>query len=452
MVLAIVLVLLVAGSVLFHFLSPWYFTPIASNWTAIDDTISITFWVTGFVFVAVNLFMAYCVMRYRHRKGSQAHYEPENKKLEGWLVGLTAVGIVSMLAPGLFVYAKIIDVPADAAVFEVMGKQWYWNFRFPGKDGVLGTVDARYVSDKNPFGINPDDPFGRDDVLISSPELHLPVGKPVKALLRSTDVLHDFTVPQFRVKMDLVPGMVTHSWFTPTRVGKFDLLCENLCGIGHFVMRGKIVVEEESAFQDWLKGYPTYAQSMAQVAGDAEAGKPLFAVCAACHGAQAEGNPATHAPKLSGQGDWYLKRQLISFKRGARGAHDKDVYGKQMAPMAATLVDDAAINNVVAYIKTLPDNPAPATLNNDASDGRKHYATCQACHGFDGRGIQATNAPRLAGMSDWYMVTQLKNFRDGIRGAHPGDLYGPQMASMAAMLTDDQETQDLVAYIDTFRK
>ena len=258
---------------------------------------------------------------------------------------------------------------------------------------MLGTVDARYVSDKNPFGINPDDPNGQDDVLISSPEVHLPIGKPVKALLRSIDVLHDFTVPQFRVKMDLVPGLVTYIWFTPTRTGKFDLLCEELCGIAHFTMRGKVVVEEERAFQAWLSSYPTFAQSSAQVAGDAEAGKPLYAVCAACHGSQAEGNPALHAPKLSGQGDWYLQRQLKYFKNGARGTHDKDVFGKMMAPMAATLGDDAAIDNVSAYIKTLPDNPAPATVKNNATNGRNLYVTCGTCHGPDGRGIQATNAP-----------------------------------------------------------
>jgi cytochrome c oxidase subunit 2 len=351
----------------------------------------------------------------------------------------------------LYVYAKIVDVPRDAAVFEVMGKQWHWGFRFPGKDGVLGTVDARYVSDKNPFGINPDDPLGRDDVLILSPELHLPIGKPVKAVLRSVDVLHDFAVPQFRVKMDLVPGLVTHTWFTPTRVGKFDLLCEQLCGVGHYVMRGKVVVEEEQAFQDWLNAYPTFAQSMAQLAGDADAGKPLFAVCAACHGSQAEGNPAMNAPKLSGQGDWYLKRQLVSFKNGARGTHDKDVYGKQMAPMAATLADDAAMNNVVAYIKTLPDNRAPATLTGYTASSHNLYATCEACHGSDGRGIQAMNAPRLAGMSDWYMVTQLKNFKHRIRGAQANDRYGPQMASVAAVLADDQATNDLVAYINTLK-
>ena len=451
MAIAIVLILLVLGSVLFHLLSPWYFTPIASNWGMIDDTVSITFWVTGFVFVTVNLFLAYCVMRYRHAKGSRAMYEPENKKLEGWLIAVTAVGVVAMLAPGLVVWAKFVDVPKDAAVFEVVGRQWYWAYRFPGNDGVLGTVDARFVSDKNPFGINPDDPRGQDDVLIASPEVHLPMGRPFKALLRSIDVLHNFTVPQFRVKMDLVPGLVTYVWFTATRVGKFDVLCEELCGVAHFTMRGKVVVEEESAFRAWLSSYPTFAQTAAEAAGNAAAGEPLYAVCSACHGMQAEGNPALNAPKLSGQGDWYLKRQLQYFKSGARGAHEKDVFGRTMAPMAATLADDAAIDNVVAFIKTLPDRPAPPTVTKHAAGGSTLYETCGSCHGVDGRGIQATNAPRLKGMSDWYMVTQLKNFKQGARGAHSKDPYGQQMVSMAAMLTDNRAIDDVVAHINTFK-
>lgn len=453
MAFAVALILLVVGSLLFHFLSPWYFTPIASNWDTIDLTVDITFWVTGIVFVGVNLFMAYAVIRYRQRKGLKAMYEPENKKLEAWLVGLTTVGVVAMLAPGLFVWAKFVEVPKDAAVVEAVGKQWHWSYRFPGKDGVLGTVDARFVSEKNPFGMNPDDPQGRDDILISSPELHLPIGKPVKVLLRSVDVLHDFAVPQFRVKMDLVPGLVSYLWFTPTRAGKFDLLCEELCGLAHYTMRGKVVVEDDGAFQAWLSRYPTFAQSSARVAGDAAAGKPLYAVCGACHGTQAEGNPTLNAPKLSGQGHWYLKRQLENFKRGARGTHDKDVFGKQMAPMAATLADEAAIDNVVAYIETLPDKPAPATVRSTAGaqkSQRLYTTTCAACHGSAGRGIQAMNAPRLAGMSDWYLVTQLKNFRHRIRGAHPQDMYGPQMASMAAILNRDEAITDLVAYINTF--
>lgn len=452
MAIAIVVILLIVGSVLFHFLSPWYFTPIASNWSTIDGTISLTFWVTGVVFVAVNLFMAYCVMRFRYRKEKRSEYEPENKKLEAWLVGLTAVGVAAMLAPGLAVWAKFVNVPEEASVVEAVGQQWHWSYRFPGKDGKLGTVDARHVSDKNPFGMNPDDPNGQDDVLISSPELHLPIDKPVKVLLRSKDVLHDFAVAQLRVKMDMVPGLVSYVWFTPTRTGNFDVLCEELCGVGHYTMRGKLIVEEERAFQTWLSSYPTYAQTSAQAAGDAAAGKPLYAVCAACHGAQAEGNAALHAPKLSGQRDWYLKRQLKYFKQGARGTHDKDVFGKTMAPMAATLGDDAAINNVTAYIKTLPDNPAPATVKGNANNGQKLYVTtCGACHGSNGRGVQATNAPGLKGMSDWYLVTQLNNFKQGIRGAHPQDMYGGQMALMAAILTDDRAVDDLVAYISTLK-
>ncbi len=451
MTLAIVLVLLIAGSLLFHFLSPWYFTPIASNWGAMDDTIDITFWVTGFVFVAVNLFMAYCVIRYRQRKGSRAAYQPENKKLEWWLTGITTVGVAAMLAPGLFVWANFVTVPENAAVFEAVGQQWHWRFRFPGKDGKLGTVDARHVSDKNPFGINPDDPDGQDDVLVSSPELHLPLDRPVKALLRSVDVLHNFTVPQFRAKMDMVPGMVTYIWFIPTRTGKFDLLCNELCGIGHYAMRGKVVIEEEAAFQAWLARHPTFAQTVEQTAGDAAAGKQLYATCAACHGAQAEGNLALNAPKLSGQEDWYLQRQLKHFKTGARGTHDKDVFGKMMAPMAATLADDAAIAHVSAYIETLPDSPAPATVKGNANRGQGRYVTCGACHGSDGRGIQAMNAPGLKGMSDWYLVTQLKNFKQGVRGAHPGDVYGPQMALISEILADDQAINDIVAYINTLR-
>ncbi len=449
MTLAIVLVLLIFGSVLFHFLSPWYFTPIASNWQMIDTTVTITFWVTGAVFVAVNLFIVYAVIRYRHQVGRRAEYEPEKKKLEAWLVGLTTVGIVAMLAPGLFVWAKVVEVPENAMVVEALGRQWHWSFRFAGKDGVMGTSDARFVTDGNPFGVNPDDPNGQDDVLVSRPEVHLPLGRPIKAELRSLDVLHDFAVPQFRVKMDLVPGLVSYVWFTPTRTGTFDLLCMELCGLAHYTMRGKVTVEEESAFQAWLENQPTFAQIAARPAGNPAAGQALYGVCAACHGAQGGGNVALNAPKLSGQGDWYLKRQLAYFKQGIRGANEKDVYGKQMAPMAAILADENAIDNVVAYIATLPDDPAPATLEKNSDAGRRIYQTCAGCHGAKGQGIQAMNAPRLAGMSDWYLVTQLNNFRHGIRGAHPRDMYGPQMLSMGAVLLSDQAINDIVAYINT---
>ncbi|HSV79678.1 MAG TPA: c-type cytochrome [Ramlibacter sp.] len=448
MAIAIALIALALGSVLFHFLSPWYFTPIASNWHTIDTTISITFWVTGFVYVAIALFMAWALIRYRHRHDARASYQPENKKLEWWLLVVTAGGVAAMLAPGLLVWAEIIHVPQDAQVVEVMAQQWSWSYRLPGKDGKLGTVHARFVNDQNPFGMNAADPHGQDDVLLASPELHVPLGKPVKLLLRSKDVLHNFAVAQLRVKMDLVPGLVTYTWFTPTRLGSYDLLCEELCGVGHFAMRGRIVVDEPGAYQAWLDRQSTLAQTRARPPGDAVAGKPLYATCAACHGANGEGNVALNAPKLSGGGAWYLERQLRQFKQGARGTHEKDMFGKMMAPMAATLADDKAMADVVAYIATLPDTPAAPTIKGDVDSGRRRYATCAACHGADGLGIAATNAPRLKGMSDWYMATQLKNFREGVRGGHAQDPYGAQMALIAGMLSDDAAIGDVLAFLN----
>lgn len=133
MAIAIAVILLVIGSVLFHFLSPWYFTPLASNWDTIDLTVDITFWVTGVVFVVVNLFMAWCIFRYKHKKGQKADYEPENKKLEWWLTAVTTVGVVAMLAPGLWVWAEFVTVPDGVDEFEALGKQWNWSYRFPAK-------------------------------------------------------------------------------------------------------------------------------------------------------------------------------------------------------------------------------------------------------------------------------------------------------------------------------
>jgi cytochrome c oxidase subunit II len=450
MAIAVALLLLVVGSLAFHFLSPWWFTPIASNWEAMDDTVNITFWVTGIVFVAVNLFMAYAVWRYRHRKGSRAKYEPESKRLEWVLTIFTSVGVVAMLTPGLFVWAKFVKVPDEATVIEVVGQQWNWSFRFPGKDGVLGASAAKLVTPENPFGVDPNDPRGNDDVLISDSELHLPVGKPVKVLLRSKDVLHDFTVPQFRVKMDMVPGMVTYLWFTPTRTGRYEILCEELCGVAHFAMRGAVVVDDEPTFQTWLAARPRFADASNKTKADAAAGEAAFAACAACHGAKGEGNPQLNAPKLAGQADWYIARQLRNFKEGRRGAKDEDTYGKQMGAMAQTL-DDAGVANVAAYLASLPDTPAPSTVSGDAERGRSLYTTCAACHGAAGEGVWTTKGPRLAHMSDWYLERQLDNFRKGIRGGHAQDYPGVQMAQIAKALAADQHTRDVLAYIDSLK-
>jgi cytochrome c oxidase subunit II len=260
MPIAIALVLVAVGSVAFHLLNPWWLTPIASNWQYIDATIAITFWITGVVFTAVVLFMAYCVFRFRHREGLQAAYQPENKRLEWWLAIFTGVGVAAMLTPGLFVWSQFVTAPKGASEFEVVGQQWMWSFRLPGKSGRLGTTDTKYSTPENPLGVNPNDPNGRDNIVVVGDDLHLPVGKPVRVWLRSIDVVHDFYVPEFRAKMDLMPGMVTRFWFTPTRTGTFEILCAGFCGIGHPQMRGNVVVDSESDYQAWLQKQQTFAQ------------------------------------------------------------------------------------------------------------------------------------------------------------------------------------------------
>ncbi len=261
MATAVILVLVVVGSVALHLLSPWWWTPIASNWQYIDDALNFTFLLTGVVFCAVILFVAYCVWQFRHVEGRKAAYEPENTKLEWWLTIGTSVGVAALLIPGLFVWHQFVTVPEGAAQVEVVGVQWRWMYRLPGKDGRMGTSDGRHVTPDNPLGINPADPNGKDDIVIDADDLRLPLGKPVKFLLRSIDVIHNFYVPEFRAKMDFMPGLVTYFWLTPIRTGTFDALCAELCGTGHYTMRGKVVVVTPDDYEKWLTGQRTFAQS-----------------------------------------------------------------------------------------------------------------------------------------------------------------------------------------------
>ncbi|WP_027135980.1 cytochrome c oxidase subunit II [Geminicoccus roseus] len=264
MMVAFALVLIVVGSLLFHALSPWWWTPIASNWGYIDDTLVVTFWITGVVFTAVVLFLAYCLFRFRHRPGHRAAYEPENRRLETWLTVGTALGVAAMLAPGLVVWARFIEVPQNASEVEVIAQQWQWSYRLPGEDGRLGRSDTRLVTPESPLGLSPHDPHGQDDRIVEFGELHLPVDRPVKVLLRSIDVLHDFYVPEFRAKMDMIPGAVTYFWFTPTRTGTFEVLCAELCGTGHAYMRGMVVIDSPSDYEAWLAEQPTFAAILAR--------------------------------------------------------------------------------------------------------------------------------------------------------------------------------------------
>ena len=254
----------IVGSIVFHVWTPWWWTDIASNWSAMDDTIILSFWIGGGVFILVCLFMVYCIFRYQYKEGRRSEYKPEDKKLEKGLTWLTTIGVVALLAPGLVVWNNYIRVPDNAIQVEVMAWQWGWKYRLPGQDGKLGASNNRIISDDNPYGLNIDDPNGKDDVFVESNELHLLKDRPVKILLRSIDVLHNFYVPQFRSKMDAVPGTITYYWFEPNKNGEYEVLCAEYCGVAHYAMRGKVVVEEEGSYNKWLSEQETFSSFTAK--------------------------------------------------------------------------------------------------------------------------------------------------------------------------------------------
>lgn len=170
--------------------------------------------------------------------------------------------------------------------------------------------------------------------------------------------------------------------------------------------------------------------------------------CMTCHGVDGAGNEGVSAPRLAGMESWYLKRQLESFRAGIRGTHPLDVQGTEMQPMAAKL-SDASITDIVAWVGSWEYKPTQITLAGDVEAGRMLYTSCASCHGAQAQGNEALGAPALAGQSDWYLETQLKNFKAGYRGGNPEDSFGSQMVAMASMLEDEAAVKNIVSYINT---
>jgi cytochrome c553 len=186
-------------------------------------------------------------------------------------------------------------------------------------------------------------------------------------------------------------------------------------------------------------------------AEDAARGAGLFATCAGCHGGDGAGNPELAAPAIAGLDRWYVEAQLVKFRSGVRGAHPDDAEGMRMRPMARFLETDADVAAVATYVAALPVvKPPPVLEGGDASRGRTLFAPCSACHGPDAAGNPQLNGPPLQHASDWYLLTQLKKFRAGMRGADPArDPTGAQMRPMSMTLADDQAMRDVIAYIMT---
>lgn len=182
---------------------------------------------------------------------------------------------------------------------------------------------------------------------------------------------------------------------------------------------------------------------------EARQGRTLYKTCAECHGPKGHGRADIEAPAIAGLGKWYLEAQLKKFRDGHRGEHPDDTAGLRMQAIAKSLRSDEEIAAVSSYVADLPPASPPATIEGDPEAGKKHYETCKACHGEQGGGKKAVNAPAVHLTQDWYLYRQIKHFRQGIRGYTAKDSFGTQMVSLAKELPDEQAVRDVVAYMST---
>jgi cytochrome c553 len=183
---------------------------------------------------------------------------------------------------------------------------------------------------------------------------------------------------------------------------------------------------------------------------DEARGKQLFVVCSACHGPNGGGNTLAQVPSIAGLDEWYLVRQLNKFREGKRGAHFDDPGGGRMRAMAQTIDSEDSVRELAAYIAYLPPvKPSPVLSGGDSQRGANLFVACVACHGLNGDGNRNLALPAINHQADWYLLTQLKHFKAGIRGAAPGDKSGASMRAIAGTLPNEQAMLDVVAYITT---
>jgi len=250
----VILLLIALGGVVSFFVARarWWLPPGASTQAVeIDRLFITTLIVTGIVFFLVHVLLAVLIWQ-GGRRTAPAAYWHDNRTLELTYTLAPAAILVTLIAMGAVVWTRVHAAPPpNALLVEVRAEQFGWVFRYPGADGRFGRTDAtRFTGRDNPLGIDPADPAGRDDIVTR--ELHVVSNRPVHVRLRAKDVLHSFFVPQFRVKQDAVPGMTQNLVFQPTRPGTYEIACAELCGVGHYIMRGKVVVESQAAFEAWL--------------------------------------------------------------------------------------------------------------------------------------------------------------------------------------------------------
>jgi len=260
---------------------------------ALDNMFAVTLFFTGIVFILTHIALFYFAWRYQGRRGGKAEFLPHNNRLEVVWTVIPAVVMTFLVIKGLDAWNEVMaDVNPDEDYIEIeaTGMQFAWLLRYPGADGKLGARDYKKISASNPLGQDWTDPKNHDD--IHPTEIVLPVGKKVRVRITSRDVLHNFYLPHFRVKMDAVPGMPTYFVFTPTQTTEayrqelraydeynvpvdpedpesllkweafeYELACAELCGKGHFSMKRLVKIVSEGEYQDWLANQQSYYES-----------------------------------------------------------------------------------------------------------------------------------------------------------------------------------------------
>ena len=265
--LATVVLVVVAS---YYFIVRDWMPPMHSDRGAIDTAIWWSLLVTGIVFIATNLLLAWFTWAYQDSPGAKAAYWHDNPKLEISWTAATAAILLVFLFNALNLWANIQNAetrPADALTIEIVGQQFAWNVRYAGKDGVFGRTDVRKVDAEmgNFIGLDTSDPAAADDIVAPQNILLIPEGRTALLRIRSLDVIHSFFLPNFRVKQDAMPGMTVETWFVPKVVGKSEIACAEHCGLGHYRMRGQVFVRPAAEFQTEIASQEAFDAAVAKL-------------------------------------------------------------------------------------------------------------------------------------------------------------------------------------------
>jgi len=222
----------------------------------IDALMAYVHWLMAVLLVGWGLFFIYTLIRFRRSRHAEADYHGVKSHASTYLeIGVAVVEGVLLIAFSIPIWAHKVNAfpPAgEATTVRIVAQQFAWNVHYPGGDGVFGRTAVKYVNEAvNPIGLDPTDAFGRDDITTVN-QLHLPVNKPVIIHLSTKDVIHSLYLPQMRVKQDAIPGMDIPIWFTPTHPGQWEMACAQLCGLGHYRMRGYYTVHDQAGYDQWV--------------------------------------------------------------------------------------------------------------------------------------------------------------------------------------------------------